>query len=398
MDTIFETVLHLSNTYSLLAIFVVTSLIATHLYIENSRQVRIANKLPGPLSLPLIGNAYLGIGQDPHSMYKLAIKYHKQYGLVGRVYFGTKVLVFLGHPQDIELILGSSVHLDKSVEYRFFQPWLGDGLLITSGKKWYRHRKVIAPTFHISILKSFVPLFYENSIELVRRLRDKIGKDFDCHDYLSAVTVDILTETVMGVKREKRPKSGYDYAMAVMKLSDIIHRRHYDIWCLVAFKLTKYYRLQKKLLKIVHAVTNTVIKVKSEDVKEKLATEQKETQQNKKPTEKAKSDTSNYTKLHYVKDDLDDIDENDVGDKKRLAFLETLITMKQQGGLMTDEEIWEEVNTIMFEGHDTTAAGSSFALCVLGCLPDVQVRNVNPGKMAKVFFKCEKQTFIFVIL
>jgi len=69
----------------------------------------------------------------------------------------------------------------------------------------------------MSILKTFVPLFYENSINLVRRLRDEVGKEFDCHDYLSAVTVDILTETAMGVKREKRQKTGYDYAMAVMK-------------------------------------------------------------------------------------------------------------------------------------------------------------------------------------
>lgn len=110
-----------------------------------------------------------------------------------------------------------------------------------------------------------------------------------------------------------------------------------------------YNRLQKKLLKIVHTLTNTVIKVKSEDVKKKLTTEKKKNQQDEKPTEKVKNDTSNYTKFHYVKDDLDDIDENDVGEKKRLAFLETLITMKQKGEQMTDEEIWEEVNTIMFE-------------------------------------------------
>ncbi|XP_011705117.1 PREDICTED: cytochrome P450 4g15-like, partial [Wasmannia auropunctata] len=81
----------------------------------------------------------------------------------------------------------------------------------------------------MNILKTFVPLFYENSVDLVNRLREKVGKEFDCHDYLSAVTVDILTETAMGVGKEKRKKTGYDYAMAVMKLSDIIHRRHYDL-------------------------------------------------------------------------------------------------------------------------------------------------------------------------
>jgi len=34
----------------------------------------------------------------------------------------------------LQLILGSSTHLEKSEEYRFFKPWLGDGLLISSGQ------------------------------------------------------------------------------------------------------------------------------------------------------------------------------------------------------------------------------------------------------------------------
>lgn len=74
--------------------------------------------LSGPPSLPLLGNTYLGIRQNPNTIYKLAIKYQKKYGSVARVHGGTKVLIFLTHPRDIEVILGSSVHLNKSVEYR----------------------------------------------------------------------------------------------------------------------------------------------------------------------------------------------------------------------------------------------------------------------------------------
>lgn len=43
-------------------------------------------------------------------------------------------MVFLADPRDIELILSSQVYLDKSPEYRFFKPWLGNGLLISSGE------------------------------------------------------------------------------------------------------------------------------------------------------------------------------------------------------------------------------------------------------------------------
>ncbi|XP_071631439.1 cytochrome P450 4g15-like isoform X2 [Temnothorax longispinosus] len=365
-------------TFFLLTLVAV--LIAAYYYIETSRAVRFIKKLPGPPSIPIIGHGLLPLTCPPELMVEKAIELYEKYGSTGGVYFGTKTVAFISDPRDIEIILSSSTHIDKSEEYKFFKPWLGDGLLITKGDKWRRHRKVIAPTFHMNILKTFVPLFYENSIDLVNRLRYKVGKEFDCHDYLSAVTVDILTETAMGVKKEKRQKTGYEYAMAVMKLSDIIHRRHYNILLRydMLFKYSKLAKVQEKLLRIVHTLTEHVIKEKAKDFEEKLVKDQQVKEvQNVKPMEKsnptentehAKNKAANY--MHYVRDNLD---ENDVGEKKRHAFLEMMFELKKNGQ-MTDEEIWEEVNTIMFEGHDTTAAGSSFALCVLGNHPDVQAR------------------------
>lgn len=51
---------------------------------------------------------------------------------------------------------------------------------------------MIAPTFHINILKSFVHVFNQNSRNVVQKMEPEIGKTFDCHDYMSGVTVDIL--------------------------------------------------------------------------------------------------------------------------------------------------------------------------------------------------------------
>lgn len=57
-----------------------------------------------------------------------------EFDQVVRLWIGPKLLIFLIDPRDIEVILSSHVYIDKSAEYRFFQPWLGNGLLISTGK------------------------------------------------------------------------------------------------------------------------------------------------------------------------------------------------------------------------------------------------------------------------
>lgn len=41
---------------------------------------------------------------------------------------------------------------------------------------------------------------------------------------------------------------------------------------------------------------------------------------------------------------------------------------------MTDASIREEVDTFMFEGHDTTAANMAFTIYLMACNPDIQRR------------------------
>ncbi|XP_011859278.1 PREDICTED: cytochrome P450 4C1-like [Vollenhovia emeryi] len=65
--------------------------------------------------------------------------------------------------------------------------------------------------------------------------------------------------------------------------------------------------------------------------------------------------------------------------RKRLAMLDLLIAASRNG-LMTDADIREEVDTFMFEGHDTTAMALCFILALLAEHKDIQVSIIPINK------------------
>lgn len=368
----------------------VPTVILWYAYFRYSRRrlYELAAKINGPDGLPLLGSA-LDFTGNAHQVYKTVWTRSQEYDNEApiKLWIGPRLLVFLQDPRDIELILGSNVHLDKSPEYRYFAPWFGNGLLISTGDHWRSHRKLIAPTFHLNVLKSFIDLFNHNSRGVVEKLRKEIGHEFDAHEYMSEATVEILLETAMGVSK-KEQQSGFEYAMAVMKMCDILHLRHTKFWLRpeTIFRFTKYFGEQKRLLGIIHGLTKRVIANKklefNKGVRGSLANYPgmkpvAETETKASKSTKVTEDTGmSYGQSAGLKDDLD-VEDNDVGEKKRLAFLDLLIESAQNGVVLTDQDIKEEVDTIMFEGHDTTAAGSSFFLCMMGAHPDIQDKVVE---------------------
>lgn len=190
----------------------------------------------------------------------------------------------------------------------------------------------------------------------------------------------------MGVSKKTQDQSGLDYALAVMKMCDILHLRHRSLfyrsdWI---FNLSKHATKQVKLLSTIHGLTKKVIRSKkaafAKGTRGSLAeTEIKTAEANLKPTNGLTSvEGLSFGQSSGLKDDLDvDVEENDIGEKKRLAFLDLLLESAQNGALISDKEIKEQVDTIMFEGHDTTAAGSSFFLSMMGIHQDIQAKVVQ---------------------
>ncbi|PSN44006.1 hypothetical protein C0J52_17230 [Blattella germanica] len=259
-------------------------------------------------------------------------------------WIGSTPVLNTARPEHAEVLLGSTKNLDKSFMYKFLYPWLGTGLLTSTGKKWHSHRKMITPTFHFKILENFVEVFAEKSEILVKKLQKEVGSEgFDVYPYITKCALDIICETAMGIVVNAQENEGSSYVAAIYDLSDAILHRIIHPWLhpQVVFDLTSKGAKFKECLKMVHDFTNKVIK-------EKKTLHSKKT--------KAKVQTH----------------EDDLGRKERVAFLDMLLEASENGTKLTDDEIREEVDTFMFEGHDTTSVAMCWTLFLLGLHPQIQ--------------------------
>lgn len=181
-------------------------------------------------------------------------------------------------------------------------------------------------------------------------------------------------------------------------MCDIIHQRHYKAYYRfdALFNLTSLRKQQEKLLGIIHGLTKKVLQIKKAEFQRnasegKMPSPSMSQIINETPMEQTpkKPAVPKVKKAGGLKDDLDEQDEDDIGEKRRLAFLDLMIETAHNGANLTDTDIKEQVDTIMFEGHDTTAAGSSFVLCLLAIHQDIQAKVME--EQFKLFGNSKRQ-------
>jgi len=309
----------------------------------------LSERIPGPKLLPVVGNA-LYFGLKTEGFFENINRAVREYGNIARVWLGNELLIILSDPKYAEIILTSTQVLDKAFVYKFMHPWLGEGLLTNTGPKWKEHRKLFTPAFHFKILEEFVEVFGSKGSILREKLEKHVnGPGFDIRPYISLYTLDIICETAMGVQVNAQKNSDSEYVRAVQGVADIVMRRTFSPWFHLdfLFRPTPLAKEQAKYLSTLHDMTDSVIKTRKDGYL------------------RQKTNTQTIA------------ERNDIGAKKRLAFLDLLIEAQQDGASISDKEIREEVDTFMFEGHDTTTSGISFTLWALAKHPDVQAKAVQ---------------------
>ncbi|KAM7346614.1 cytochrome P450 4d2-like [Cochliomyia hominivorax] len=300
-------------------------------------------------TLPFIGDILLALGLNVENFDQYQKRWLKNYGKVYRLWYLRKCLLMVQDIEYVENILSSQHLLKRPFVYEQASIWLGDGLLLSTGLKWQTFRKVLVPTFNIKILEQFVEIFDQQSHIMVEKLRPLANGTsvIDVYPLVCSTTLDMLLETLMGVKMSSHSPEGLAYMKALKGLLDILNERflkpfqQFDF----VFKLLSYksYKSLQENVKILHTFSENIINKKRSEMMNKNA------------------------KLN-----MDENEDNEFGLKKRMSFLDVLLQTTIDGKPLTNKEIREEVDTFTFGGHDTTTSAISFILYLLSRHPKEQ--------------------------
>ncbi|CAJ0931761.1 unnamed protein product, partial [Mesorhabditis belari] len=307
--------------------------------VDRLRLVYYVDKMPGPFSIPILGTTWQfqwAIEKFTAQLRGWGEYYASQGHGVVRIWLGPKPFVVLIKPEYAKIVLESNELITKGPEYNPLLPWLGKGLLIETGDKWRVRRKLLTPAFHFRVLEDFLTTHDEQSKIFVEQLEKfaESGEQFDIFPYVKRCALDIICETAMGtcVSAQTNPK--HPYVQAVQRMNELIfmQQRMPWFWLKPLWYLSGYGYEADQQLDILLSFTRKVIRDRIQDFE---------------------ADPGAF----------------DRPDKKK-AFLDLLLSSRAEGGL-TDVDIREEVDTFMFEGHDTTSSSMGWTLWCVAHHPEI---------------------------
>ena len=226
-------------------------------------------------------------------------------------------------PEVVQPILKSTS--PKSYPYTKIHPWLGISLLTSAGDLWKRKRRQITPAFHYTILQGFQPVFCEKTELMLEHMGHAADSatPVDVFRLITLCTLDIIGMCAFGYEINASTEPNSPYVLATYELSELFYRRLFDPLLLLMpeflyERITDSGRRWRRALDIIHKLPETVIAKRREGLQKGI-------------------DTGISVVAHQ---------------REYVDFLHILLTATDENGQpLTNQEIRDEVDTFMFEGH-----------------------------------------------
>ncbi len=290
----------------------------------------VATKLPpGPRARPLVGNL-LDYSRNPLDFLTRSAREH---GDVVRLKFPGPPAYLLSNPEHIEQVLvRNNRNFIKDRVTRGQLSILGDGLLTSDGDFWRRQRRLAQPAFHRERVENYAATMVTYTERMLEGWRD--GEERDVHRDMMRLTLEIVAKTLVDADiADEAEKIGTALGTIMAHFSDqgngVFLRMIPD--SVPTPSNLRFRRANRRLEEFIYGIIE----------------------------ERRQSG-------------------RDTGDL--LSML--LHARDEDGSRMSDEQLRDEVMTIIMAGHETTAIALSWTFYLLGKHPKAEEKLYSEIKEA----------------
>ncbi|ELZ88232.1 unspecific monooxygenase (cytochrome P450) [Haloferax elongans ATCC BAA-1513] len=271
---------------------------------------------PGPSGVPVVHNTFQ-YADDP---LEFIAGVARDYGPVAEYNIGGMSFYQVSDPELVEHVLVQENQ--KYIKGELFQDSLGtvlgEGLLTSEGEFWRQQRHLMQPAFLPQMLERYSEIMVEYTERMLSSWED--GETRDIHEDMMSLTVEIAAKTLFDVDIREEESAVGEALETVMDYSSVSMRRPVDVPQWVPTPLNRRY---KQALEDLTEVVGRIIE-----------------------------DRRNG-------DGELDPESNDI--------VSLLLTFRDDdGNPLPDEQIRDELVTILLAGHETTALALTYTLHLLG--------------------------------
>lgn len=254
----------------------------------------------------------------------------KRYGDIFTLQVGYNLtpIVFVSDPVALQQIIGDTKNFEAPGDMQaIIEPLVGkNSIIILSGKRHRRQRQLLMPPFHGERMQTYTQVMSDVAKHFISQLQ--IGKPFDVRSITQTITLRVMMQVVFGLYEGPRAQQLEQLLVTILNEggSPLVGGMFYFPilrWNLGAWSpWGKFVRLMKQ-----------------------------------------------YDELLYA----EIRDRREHPDPERTDVLSLLLNARdEEGQSMTDEELRDELMTLLVAGHDSTATSLAWTFYWIHKLPDVR--------------------------
>lgn len=292
-------------------------------------------EIPSPPGKPISGHF--------HPFYKDELGFLQRTALDYPVAANIRIFHFqaalFSHPDAVEHILQKAhANYNKDVlDYQILKRVLGNGLLTSDGSFWLKQRRTAQPAFHRDRINAYSTIMTEATDGLVNRLHKRRGLTVSIDGLMMELTLKIVGEALFG---QDLSSISRDVGLYFGKANNLLVKRlkaGMPAWMITPSDIPLYLAGRR-----LRSIVSSIIKQRKKNIKQERSAEQ----------------------------------ERNASEQRNPNLLDRLLAARdpETGEPMSENQLRDEVMTLMLAGHETTANALTWTLYLLAQHQDIYLR------------------------